>query len=31
MDFTCPQDCVYIATEMGAAVELLFKGDEEGE
>lgn len=24
-------DCVYIATEMGAAVELLFKGDEEGE
>ena len=24
-------DCVYIATEMGAAVELLFEGDEEGE
>lgn len=24
-------DCVYIATEKGSAVELLFKGDEEGE
>lgn len=31
MVFTRPQDYVYIATEKGSAIELLFKGDEEGE